>query len=78
MMPEQKYLTTTEAAAHLCLSPRTLERWRVTGGGPTYRKLGRAVRYAVADLERFARAEERVSTSVSAPRRTDARHGDHP
>ncbi len=62
-MPEKSYLTTAEAARFLDLSPRTLERWRGTGNGPMYRKLGRAVRYAVADLEGFAAANARSSTS---------------
>ena len=64
-MRDHAYLTTPEAAEHLGLSPRTLERWRVTGEGPRYRKLGRAVRYSIEDLEAFARAGQRTSTSAS-------------
>ena len=48
------FLTTVEAASFLNLSNRTLEDWRLRGGGPAFRKLGRAVRYAVADLNAFA------------------------
>ncbi|QGY40913.1 helix-turn-helix domain-containing protein [Pseudodesulfovibrio cashew] len=44
------YLTTHEAAEFLSLSPQTLELWRHNSEGPRYVKLGRAVRYAVADL----------------------------
>ena len=36
--------TTAEAADYLDLSPRTLERYRVTGEGPRFIKLGRRVR----------------------------------
>jgi hypothetical protein len=50
------YLDNREAAAFLRLSPRTLEKQRVTGGGPIYRKLGRRVVYALADLEAWADA----------------------
>lgn len=32
------------------VSPRTLQRWRLEGVGPTYVKLGRLVRYREADL----------------------------
>ena len=34
-------LTTEEAAKYLRLSPRTLERYRVTGEGPRFLKVGR-------------------------------------
>lgn len=50
------FLKTPDAAAYLGLSPRTLEYWRFDGKGPRYSRLGRAVVYAVADLDEFARA----------------------
>jgi len=49
-----RYLTNGEAAAFLRLSPRTLEKLRVLGGGPRFRKFGRRVLYAMADLEAWA------------------------
>ncbi len=49
-----RYLTNDEAAEHLRLSPRTLEKQRVIGGGPRFRKFGRRVMYAVADLAAWA------------------------
>ena len=49
-----RYLTQEEAATLLRLSPRTLEKRRWIGGGPRYRKFGRKVRYALADLESWA------------------------
>lgn len=51
---EKKFLTTGEAAEYLGLKKNTLDRWRVYGRGPKYRRMGRAVRYAVEDLEEFA------------------------
>jgi hypothetical protein len=57
------YLTNDEAASFLKLSPRTLEKQRVIGGGPRFRKFGRRVVYAVADLENWA--NERVCDSTS-------------
>ncbi|MFV0490178.1 MAG: helix-turn-helix transcriptional regulator [Vibrio fluvialis] len=52
-----RLLTTTEAADVLRLSNRTLERYRVTGGGPRYIKLGPGKRarvvYRQADLENW-------------------------
>lgn len=49
-----EFLTTVEAGALLRLSPRTLEKLRVLGGGPRFRKLGARVVYAAADLRAWA------------------------
>ncbi|MPS34315.1 MAG: DNA-binding protein [Stenotrophomonas sp.] len=57
-----RYLTNDEAAAFLRLSPRTLEKLRVIGGGPRFRKFGRRVMYAVADLEAWADARSFETT----------------
>ncbi len=60
--PPARYLTNDEAAAFLRLSPRTLEKMRVIGGGPRFRKFGRRVMYAVADLEAWADARSFEAT----------------
>ncbi|WP_228259692.1 helix-turn-helix transcriptional regulator [Siculibacillus lacustris] len=52
-----------DAAGRLGLSPRTLQAWRVSGGGPIYRKIGRRVAYAVEDLAVFVNAGVRTNTS---------------
>jgi hypothetical protein len=65
-----RYLTNSEAAAYLNLSPRTLENWRVLGGGPRFRKFGRRVIYAIDDLELWAGAQACISTSD--PKNTSA------
>ena len=49
-----EFLTTEEAASLLRLSPRTLEKQRVLGGGPRFRKFGARVVYAMADLRAWA------------------------
>ena len=49
-----EFLTTEEAATFLRLSPRTLEKQRVLGGGPRFRKFGARVVYAAADLRAWA------------------------
>ena len=41
-----------EAAALLKSNARTLERWRSTGTGPSFVKVGRRVAYRRSDLER--------------------------
>jgi hypothetical protein len=58
-----RYLTNDEAAMHLRLSPRTLEKLRVIGGGPKFRKFGRRVMYAVTDLDAWADARSFEATS---------------
>nr|BAH89963.1 hypothetical protein [uncultured bacterium]BAH90319.1 hypothetical protein [uncultured bacterium] len=59
----QRYLTNDEAAEYLRLSPRTLEKQRVIGGGPKFRKFGRRVMYAVSDLDAWADARSYAATS---------------
>lgn len=59
----QRYLTNDEAAEYLRLSPRTLEKQRVIGGGPRFRKFGRRVMYAVADLDAWAADRSFETTS---------------
>lgn len=57
------FYSNEEAADFLRLSPRTLEKYRVRGGGPPFRKLGRRVVYALSDLEDWA--GRRVCDSTS-------------
>ena len=51
---KNKLITEQKAAELLCLSPKTLQRWRWLKKGPYYVKLGGAVRYQVRHLEEFA------------------------
>jgi len=60
---DRVFLNNDEAAQFLNLSPRTLEKQRVIGGGPRFRKFGRRVLYAVADLELWANARSFETTS---------------
>ena len=62
----QRYLTNDEAAEYLRLSPRTLEKQRVIGGGPRFRKFGRRVMYAVADLDASLESERARSADLEA------------
>ena len=69
-----EFLTTDEAAAFLRLSPRTLEKQRVLGGGPRYRKFGARVVYAVDDLRRWADSRAFGMTSdPGSPQRASVR-----
>jgi hypothetical protein len=50
---EQEYLTTEELAARWKMQQQTLELWRCNGKGPAFHKFGKAVRYAVSDVEKY-------------------------
>lgn len=57
-------LSVCDAASHLGLSVSLLNKLRVTGGGPTYLKLGRRVLYNISDLETWADQRRRASTAA--------------
>ena len=61
--PEKPFLSTKEAAAWFGLTPNTLEKMRVNGNGPIYRKHGRYVRHHINDLASWSNANKRRSTS---------------
>jgi len=76
--PPARYLNNDEAAQHLGLSPRTLEKQRVIGGGPKFRKFGRRVMYAVVDLDAWADARSFDTTSdldYAERHGAESRHG---
>lgn len=56
-------LNTHEAAEYVRLGKPTLERFRVSGEGPTYCKLGGAVRYRKPDLDAWLESRRVRSTS---------------
>jgi excisionase family DNA binding protein len=56
-------LTTPEAASYLHIQPTTLEQWRWNGRGPRFIKMGRSVRYRIADLDAFTEARVFGSTT---------------
>lgn len=68
-LPTPSFLSNAQAAAYLQLSPRTLEKLRVVGGGPIFRKFGRRVMYAVSDLDGWAEARAYSSTTEANFRR---------
>ena len=56
-------LDTSEAAAHVRLSKPTLERFRTSGNGPAFVKLGKSVRYRRSDLDAWLASRVVRSTS---------------
>ena len=59
-------LTAAQAADFLNISIRSLQSWRVRGGGPAFLKLGRSVRYRYAELQTWLDANIATSTSSGA------------
>lgn len=62
-MLNNSFLTQGEAAKLLRLSPRTLERHRVSGTGPRFTKAGRRVLYRISELEAWVEARTFASTA---------------
>jgi predicted DNA-binding transcriptional regulator AlpA len=60
---DQHLLDTNGAAARVGLSAVTMERFRLTGEGPRFAKLGKAVRYRPTDLNAWI--ESRLVRSTS-------------
>ena len=56
-------IDTFRTSKYLGLAMSTLEKLRVTGGGPRYFKLGRSVRYKTTDLDAWM--AERMVHSTS-------------
>ena len=49
-------LSEDQVARMLGITSSALRRWRRDGAGPRFRKLGRAVRYMLTDVEAFIEA----------------------
>lgn len=64
MIRHVQHLNQVQLARRWSLSPRTLERWRNDGSGPSYLKVGGRVLYRLADVEAFERISVR---GVDAP-----------
>lgn len=56
-------MDSVQLAEFLTNKPNTIEGWRIKGVGPRYIKIGRLVRYRLADVEEWLEAQARSSTS---------------
>jgi predicted DNA-binding transcriptional regulator AlpA len=59
-------LRTADASAYCGSSKSTFEKYRLTGEGPAYSKIGRVVVYDKADLEIWLNSKKHNSTSEYA------------
>lgn len=66
------FLSTAQAAFYIGLSQRTLEKMRLTGNGPKFRKHGRYVRYHIDELDDWSKGQAQDSKA------TDDRSGSGP
>ena len=61
--PAGTFIDELLVADRLCQSVRTIQKWRVTGNGPEFYKLGRSVRYRLCDVLAWAEARRKAHTS---------------
>ena len=61
------HLTPREAAKHLRVTERTLERRRDVGDGPPFVKIGSSVRYSLREMEKWLEERTQRSTSETVP-----------
>ncbi len=66
-------LKTKQLSERIQRPVKTLERWRSTGEGPPFIRLGRMVGYREADVERWLAARTFASRAAELARRTSAR-----
>jgi len=70
--PDAQYLTESDFALRYRVSRRTAQRWRITGDGPPFVRLGpRRVGYRLTDCEAWAAAQthqHRAAELASAKR----------
>ncbi|PVE25801.1 DNA-binding protein [Microvirga sp. KLBC 81] len=62
-----KHLNQLDLARRWSMSPRTLERWRWTGEGPRFLKVGKRVVYRLDDIETFEAERMQASTASRTP-----------
>ena len=73
---DAELLNERELAALFRVSVRTLQNWRVTGGGPEFIKLGARVLYSRERITAYLEDRQRVSTSDDGSEVTREKGGD--
>lgn len=66
-LPHDRLISRAEVEAHFGITRRFLEIAAVRGDGPPMVKIGRSVRYRVADLRDWIDARRITSTSQEMP-----------
>lgn len=63
LIEDEPLLNEKQVAAITGLSPRTLQTWRLRGGGPEFLKLGTGVRYRRDEVVAWMKRSAKSSTS---------------
>ena len=66
MVQSPRLLRTRHAAGYCGFAKSTLEKLRCTGGGPRFIRRGKAVYYAIDDLDRWLEAMPRFDNTSEA------------
>ena len=64
-------LTETQLAERWAISRKTLQAWRLRGGGPRFVRIGTAIRYMLSDITAYESVNTHDSTSSSAALNVD-------
>lgn len=64
----EKPFSNQQAADYLGMTAATMNKWRCTGEGPRFMKVGRLIKYRRSDLDEFLQARLCRSTSEFAGR----------
>lgn len=64
------FLTPEQTAGHLKVKKSTLEKWRIEGRGPAYRKHGSVIVYHIDDINEWSKSRKRTKTSGRRRRKT--------
>lgn len=62
------FLNTAQAAFYIGLSQRTLDKMRIKGGGPKFRKHGRYVRYHIDELDEWSKGSKDLADAADGGR----------
>jgi excisionase family DNA binding protein len=65
-MTAPDWLTDDTTAEYLGVSKAALAKWRITGEGPKYARIGRGIRYRKDDLDDWM-LSRRVQSTAEAP-----------
>jgi hypothetical protein len=60
-------VTVTEAGQILRISASSLNKWRLSGSGPRFIRVGARIRYRLSDLAAYLNQRTRNSTSSKQP-----------
>lgn len=73
--PAKRLLRAPEAAEFLGVKVATLADWRLTGKGPAFRRLGRAVAYDISDLNAWVDQRPAFRSTAAAHEAARAQRG---